>query len=322
MNLRRLGTPGDSVWRAKAAARGLLRTALTPKGVAVVRRLRASGLSGVLRSKEDRRLFEIARKCLAEADRFSWYDSKFLRQFEAARKFIGRVRPDRLDDFVSAFGVLRTDPTFQTKLLDPVFEADTFEAVVETIHALPKVSLQYHEGDSFGRSLIRRHPFFTRLQSSLTERVSELVGEPVVAAYNFLSLYGGKGRCDPHLDQPLSKWTLDICVEQSVEWPIHFSQVVDWPSESGQYQTTIEELRANPSLRFDSVVLKPNGGAIFSGSSQWHFRDPLDARDTDYCTLLFLHYLPKGAEPLADPHQWAGHFGIPELRILASADNG
>ena len=280
-----------------------------------------SGLA-VLRSKEDRRLFEIARTCLAEGDRFNWYDSKFLRQFEAARRFIAVIRPDRLDEFVSAFDVLRTDPTFQTKLLEPVFDPDTFREVIETVHALPKVSLQQHEGESFGRSLLRRHPFFTRLQSSLAEQVSELVGEPVVPAYNFLSLYGGKGRCDPHLDQPLSKWTLDICIEQSVEWPIHFSQVIDWPSDSGEYRTTIEELRDNASLHFDSVVLKPNAGAIFSGSSQWHFRDPLDARDTDYCTLLFLHYLPQGAEPLADPRQWARHFDIPELRVLAAADHG
>ena len=322
MNLRRLGTSGDNVWTVKAAARGLLRTALTPRGLAAVRRWRTHGLNGFLRTKEDRRLLEVARACFEEADRFNWYDSKFLRQFEAARKFVAKVRPDRLDEFVSAFDVLRTDPAFKTKLLEPVFDADTFRQVIETVHALPKVSLQYHEGDSFGRSLLRRHPFFTRLQSSLTERVSELVGEPVVPAYNFLSLYGGKGRCDPHLDQPLSKWTLDICIEQSVEWPIYFSQVIDWPTGEGEYEPTIEELRANPSLHFDSVVLNPNGGAIFSGSSQWHFRDPLDARDTDYCTLLFFHYLPKGAEPLADPQQWASHFGIPELRILAAADNG
>jgi len=310
---------GDTLWTMKAAARGLLRKALTPKGVATVRSLRAGRLIPSLPNKDERRLLEIATECLAAANRFNWYDSKFLRRFEAARRYLAIVRPDRVEGFASAFDVLRTDPGFQTKCLEPVFDAATFQELIETVHALPRVSLQDHEAESFGRSLIRRHPFFTRLQSSLTERVSELVGEAVTPAYNFLSLYGGEGRCDPHLDQPLSKWTLDICVEQSVDWPIHFSQVVDWPTESAAYGTTIDDLRANPSLRFESVVLKPHSGAIFSGSSQWHFRDPLNGSKADYCTLLFLHYLPKGAEPLADPDQWAKHFDLPELKILAAA---
>ena len=282
-----------------------------------MRRLRSG--APLLKSKEERRLLAIARACFAEVNRFSWYDSNFLRHYQATKKFLDVVCPDRVEEFVSAFDLLRTDPAFQTKHLDSVFDGDTYHDLVEVVHTLPKLALQHHEGETFGRTLIRRHPFFTRLQSSLTEWVSELVGEPVTPSYNFLSLYGGKGRCDPHLDHPVSKWTLDICIEQNVAWPIYVSQVVDWPSEGPEYGTTKEELRANPSLRFEQVILKPNSGAVFSGSSQWHFRDPLDAQDPAYCNLLFLHYLPEGAEPLVDPQQWASHLGIPELRIVASA---
>lgn len=318
MNLERSKSAKDTVWTVRKAARGLLRTALTPMGVAAVRSLRNGG-PFLLKSKEERRLLAIARACFEESARFTWYDSHFLRHFEAAGKFLAIVRPDCVEEFASAFDVLRTDPKFQTQRLDRVFDAATYEELVEVIEALPKVALQHHEGDTFGRSLIRRHPFFTRLQASLTERVSDLVGEPVTPSYNFLSLYGSKGRCDPHLDHPVSKWTLDVCIQQNVDWPIYFSQVVDWPSEEAEYGTTIEELRANPSLRFESVVLKPNSGAIFSGSSQWHFRDPLNAPESAYCNLLFLHYLPKGAKPLVDPRQWANHFGIPELRMFAAA---
>jgi hypothetical protein len=278
-------------------------------------------LSVLLQDSEKRRLLAIASKCCLEANRFDWYDSKFLRYFAAARRFLEIVAPQRVDQFVASFDVLRTDPAYRVRHLDQVFEPETFEQIVETIHTLPYVSLEHYESGSFGRSLLRRHPFFTQLQASLTDRVSDLAGEAVSPSYNFLSLYRGLGKCDPHLDQPLSKWTLDVCIEQSVEWPIYISQVVDWPTDSPAVEPTIEALRADPSLKFESVVLTPNRGALFSGSSQWHFREPIAGQRSDYCHLLFFHYLPTGAEALVHPRDWAKHFDIPELEILVAADD-
>ena len=277
-------------------------------------------MSTVLADEDKRKALVIASKCCIEANTFDWYDSQFLRLFAAAKRFLKIISPGRLEEFTAAFDILRTDPRYQVQHLDSVFDDPTFEKVVETVHTLPYVSLEHYEGDSFGRSLLRHHPLFTELQASLTATVSELVGEAVSPAYNFLSLYRGTGKCDPHLDQPISKWTLDICIEQSVEWPIYFSQVIEWPSD-GVTARTIEDLRADPTLSFDSAVLTPNRGAIFSGSSQWHFRDPIPGGRFDFCHLLFFHYLPEGAEPLAEPKYWAEHFKIPELDILVLADS-
>jgi hypothetical protein len=278
-------------------------------------------LAVLLADEEKRKALVIASKCCVDAMKFNWYDSKFLRRFEAGKRFLAIVAPGRLSEFVAGFEVLRTDPDYSVRHLDPVFDEATFEKVCETVHTLPYVALEHYESDSFGRSLLRHHPYFTELQSVLTPKVSELVGETVSPAYNFLSLYRGGGRCDPHLDQPLSKWTLDICIEQSVEWPIYFSQVVDWPSADAPGERTIEDLRADSSLKFESVTLTPNRGAIFSGSSQWHFREPIPGGRSGFCHLLFFHYVPAGAEPLANPKQWASHFNIPELEILVAADS-
>jgi hypothetical protein len=277
-------------------------------------------MSAVLADDDKRKALVIASKCCIDSNTFAWYDSEFLRLFEAAKRFLKIILPDRLDEFTRAFDVLRTDPGYRVQHLEKVFDDRTFKQVVETVHTLPYVALEHYESGTFGRSLLRRHPFFTELQESLTATVSELVGEAVAPAYNFLSLYRGVGKCDPHLDQPLSKWTLDICIEQSVEWPIFFSQVIDWPSD-GVTARTIENLRADPTVALDSVVLTPNRGAIFSGSSQWHFRDPIPGGCKDFCHLLFFHYLPQGAQPLAEPKHWADHFGIPELEILVMADS-
>jgi hypothetical protein len=280
-----------------------------------------SDLSRVLQSEDERALLAIASKCCIEANRFDWYDSKFLRRFEAAKQFLRLIGSKRLDEFVAGFDVLRTKSDFELQFVDAVFDNETFDLVLETVHALPYVVLEHYESESFGRSLLRHHPFFTTLQVSLSPRVSELVGEEVSPAYNFLSLYRGLGRCDPHLDQPLSKWTLDICIEQSVEWPIYISQVVDWPAEAPPVAPTIEGLRADSSLRCKPVTLAPNRGVLFSGSSQWHFREPIAGRGSDFCHLLFLHYLPTGAEALANPRAWAEYFDMPELDILAAADD-
>jgi hypothetical protein len=277
-------------------------------------------MSALLADQAKREALVIASKCCVDANRFGWYDAKFLRRFEAAKRFLAIILPERVDEFVAGFDVLRTDRDYHIQYLEPVFDRQTFERVLETVHTLPYVALEHYESGDFGRSLLRHHPYFTKLQSSLTAKVSELVGEPVAPAYNFLSLYRGTGRCDPHLDQPLSKWTLDICVEQSIGWPIYFSQVIDWPSSERPLSTTIEELRANPELEIEAAVLSPNQGLIFSGSSQWHFREPIPGSRSDFCHLLFFHYLPEGAEALADQKRWADHFNIPELDILIAAD--
>lgn len=155
-----------------------------------------------------------------------WYDAKWLRTYYAAKEIIARTAPSRLPEFVDAFQVLRTDPDFTIKDIPGFLDDETHARVKDVISQLPRQTWDMHEFQRFGRIIVHDHPDFTLLQSELTERVSELVGEAVEPCYNFLSLYSQMGICELHLDAPSAKWTLDICVDQSDPWPIHFSQIV------------------------------------------------------------------------------------------------
>lgn len=169
--------------------------------------------------------------------------------------------------------------------------------------------------------MVHDHPFFTELQERTVALVSEAAGEPVEASYNFLSLYGRLGVCPAHMDSPESKWTLDLCVNQSAPWPIHFSQVCPWPeSEMGAPQDADWEsqIKRSPSLHFTAHTLQPGQAALFSGSSQWHYRDAISkAPGGQVCDLLFFHFIPRGTAELVRPRNWARLFDIPELGFMS-----
>jgi hypothetical protein len=168
---------------------------------------------------------------------------------------------------------------------------------------------------------VHDHPFFTELQQRIVPWVSEMVGEPVEAGYNFLSLYTSRGVCAVHMDAPEAKWTLDFCIDQSAPWPIYFSEVQPWQNPAADewkdeaWQSNIKQSRL---LDFTHYTLQPGQAVLFSGSSQWHYRDPMpEASGKQFCTLLFLHYIPKGTAQLVRPKNWARLFGNPELSVLS-----
>ena len=182
-------------------------------------------------------------------------------------------------------------------------------------HKLDPAKLELHEARRFGRFIVHDLPEFTRLQHQLTELVSQAAGEAVEPSYSFLSLYTKMGVCEPHLDAPSAKWTLDICIDQSEPWPIHLSQIIPWPEAFADLEDDWQaSIKADPQLNFSTEVLMPGDAILFSGSSQWHYRDPLpQGEGKRFCDLLFLHYIPKGAGEIVRPDKWAKHFGIPEL---------
>jgi hypothetical protein len=151
--------------------------------------------------------------------------------------------------------------------------------------------------------------------------VSAAVGEPVEASYNFLSLYAAQGVCPLHMDAPQAKWTLDLCVDQAVRWPLHVSRVIPWPEDTPEAWTRpewIEETKRSPELRFQGFDMEPGEAVVFSGSSQWHYRDPMpNGGGAQGCTLLFLHFIPRGTAELAEPANWARLFAVPQLAELA-----
>jgi hypothetical protein len=253
---------------------------------------------------------------------YRWYDSWWLAKYLEAQAILERQRPEALADFVRALEPLRTDASFRTMLLDQPFDADTLDGVRRVVKSLRPSDLELHEARAFGRFVVHDHPMFVELQRRAVPIVTEVVGEPVEASYSFLSLYSTRGVCAIHLDAPQAKWTFDLCIDQSAPWPIYFSDVRPWPDrdELSRYagDDWQEQIKRSPSLRFSPFSPRPGQALVFSGSSQWHYRDPIDPADgAAFCTLLFMHFIPRGTADLLDPRHWATLTGVPELAALA-----
>lgn len=243
------------------------------------------------------------------------YESYWISRYLLAKEFIAKRYPERLEEFITRLDVFRTDPNYKIKDLPDILSQELLDFIKKIILNTPKSKMEMHEVDSFGRHVLHNQPIFFKIQASLIDRVSEWVGEDVEPSYNFLSLYTNRGVCEPHIDSPNAKWTLDICIEQSDPWPIHFSKIIPWfeqfPELSGNWQ---QDLKNDPGLQFETKVLEPRNAILFAGSSQWHYRDAMTkSADRGFCNLLFLHYRPKGSGELALPHLWAEVFGIPDL---------
>ncbi len=277
-------------------------------------------LNEAIRAKlRDPKYFALHAQAFAairDVGRFGWYDSNFLRRFEAAKHYLHLVRPDALAEFIAGFEPLMPPRDFAVRFIDDVFDQPTRERILEISRGVrPGVtSKEASEREKFGRHVVWDHPYFLELQRDLLPLVSQLAGRELVSGYNFLSLYGGTGKCDPHMDEPMSMYTLDYCIEQSAGWPIHFSKVVDWPTVDTTKEWDKQTLKTDPSLEFSAHLLEPNQALLFNGSSQWHYRDAIFPGG--FCNLLFFHYYPAGCEDLVIPRKWSAHFAIPELGPL------
>jgi hypothetical protein len=253
----------------------------------------------------------------------NWYDAVWLAKYIEAKAIVARVAPSRLDEFVRAFEVLRPPAGYTGQRFVPgFFSPELIAHIRETIRQIPMDRLEMHEIKRFGRFVVHDWPEFTALQETLVERVSELAGEPVEPSYNFLSLYTKMGVCQPHLDAPSAKWTLDICIDQSEPWPISFSQIVPWPETLDELRAiSFDTIKADPGLRFREEVLMPGDAILFTGTNQWHYRDALPpGPGKRFCELLFFHFFPRGAKELVYPSNWASTFGIPELAAMEGVD--
>lgn len=246
------------------------------------------------------------------------YDSAWLRGWLAAREILARHAPAKLPEFVACIEALQTDPGFELRKLPGLFGADELEHIRKLVREIPREAMDIYELQRFGRLLVYNYPAFTALQESLTDKVSDWVGEEVETSYNFLSLYSKMGVCEPHMDSPIAKWTLDLCLDQSEVWPIYFSQIVPWPEQPIAMDGDWEGSNKNdPALRFEPQMLNPGDAVLFSGSSQWHYRDPLPAgAGRGQCYLLFFHFIPKGFSEIVRPANWARLFDVPELANL------
>lgn len=266
---------------------------------------------------------------------FPWYDSIWLQAYGQARSLVSVRIPHRLAEFEAAFRPLQTAPGFKTKELKNFIKPAVLESFRDTIQRLEPQWIESHEFLSFGREVVQDHPDIAQFQQSQIPLVSELADEPLVPSYNFLSLYNNLGVCEPHLDAPTSKWTLDLCINQNDAWPIHLSDVNPWPldlelasapdpelKKDGKKDSKIgeqwqSEILTKYQAQFKAHVMTPGDALFFSGSSQWHFRSRIPRRHThNFCHLIFLHYVPEHCEALLDPLLWSEYLAMPELQSL------
>ena len=264
----------------------------------------------------------------ARSSLYPWYDSIWLAKYTAAKAIIKRVKPDALGTFEEAFSVFHTRPDFNVKLLERVLDEETLGRLRYLVKSLKPAEFELHEVRSFRRFVVHDHPLVTELQATLVSLVSELVGEAVESSYNFLSLYSGMGVCPLHMDSPEAKWTLDLCLSQSEAWPIYFSQVQRWPEidpdvalpewAGANWQDAIKQSAA---MNFSSHTMNAGQALIFSGSSQWHYRNAMPSGNVNaFCDLVFFHFIPRGTRSILRPENWAHAFNIPELATAGSAD--
>jgi hypothetical protein len=249
-------------------------------------------------------------------EHFPWYDSRWLSSYLNTKQHIRQTCPDdpaKLEHFVESMKPLRTRTEFQVKQTPHVLTSAQLQAARERINRHHPLDLELHEVKSHGRFVLHNDPFFGELQAGLTGFVSEMVAEEVEPSYNFATVYLGSGVCPIHLDAPLAKWTLDICLDQAAPWPIYISDVQRWPED---FVTTDSEwlARVQQQVPFGKYVMMPGDGLIFSGSSQWHYREPIPKSEKrSFCQLAFLHFVPKGYKAMSDPANWARMFDLPGL---------
>ncbi len=244
-----------------------------------------------------------------------WYDSHFLRYFAAAKAYLKEAAPQELERFTTGFEPLQ-NPASEAGIqrVDSLFQDEAHEKIQRFIHGLPKDQLERHEEAQFGRRILHDHQFVTQLQKALLPSISRLAGQDLEPGYNFLSLYGENGVCAPHMDEPISMYTLDYCIDSNLRWPIHFSRRVQWPDAAEMRNWRPDDITGDPALEFVPHMLEPKQAILFNGSAHWHYRDPIPAGG--YSHLLFFHFHPKGAGKLVRPPLWHYHFGMPVLQPL------
>ena len=249
---------------------------------------------------------------------YPWYDAIWLGVYARARSIVANQRPERLAEFEAAFEPLQAPESFSTRRLQGLISRAQLNELSEMIRNIARETVEPHEFLSFGREVVHDHPALSDFQDNLIPLVSELADEPLIAGYNFISLYHNLGICEPHLDAPTSKWTLDICVDQSAPWPIHVSDPVPWPLDVSFGEDWQSEIVDQHRDHITEYVMNPGDALFFAGSNQWHYRDRIPrTTNNNFCHLIFLHYVPVDCEHLLEPARWPDYFNLPELEALA-----
>lgn len=128
--------------------------------------------------------------------------------------------------------------------------------------------------DQFKRLEQHNNPFFKTLHEMLALRQKDYwFGEKIKPSYCFVSMYyTGEGICPPHVDRPQCKYTIGLCVNQREIWPINIDGI-EFNLTEGQ-------------------------AVLYSGTDHLHYRDRI--QPTNYCDMVFFHFVPEAFEGTLD----------------------
>jgi hypothetical protein len=94
---------------------------------------------------------------------FPWYDSTWLTVYTLAKDFIRQNHPEKLNDFVRAFDVFRTNPDFSIKKLPQLFDEMTIVELKKIASEVELKETDKHEIEHFGRLVVRGLPYVDKL---------------------------------------------------------------------------------------------------------------------------------------------------------------
>lgn len=178
------------------------------------------------------------------------------------------------------------------ELLD---EATFSEVADHTVNVARNIINGYD--DEFQRTYLHNYPPFIDLHYALSDFASDLFGMKLKPSYLFVSNYHEGGVCPLHLDRPQCFRTIDLCVsdENDEPWPLKIAD--PWTDDQvkdceGELHLGVIEPDTEPNLDvvWNTVLLRPNDAACYSGTHQWHYRPIATAKRAD---LIFFHFVPE-----------------------------
>jgi len=153
------------------------------------------------------------------------------------------------------------------KLKNKVFHEDLLFLIKKQIEWLksgedPRVAV---DDNTFKRLYKHNDEFFSTIHYMIADRVSAWIGVKVKPSYCFTSMYfKGQGFCPEHVDRPQCKYTLDLCVNQNMPWPI--------------------------KIAGREYIMDMGDAMLYSGTDHVHSRQPI--QPDNYCDLVFFHFVP------------------------------
>lgn len=106
------------------------------------------------------------------------------------------------------------------RVIRRLLPAGSFKRLARYAAAVSLVRQGQPYDDDYGRHTAGETPLLIAVHESLTGRVARLVGRPIKRSYAFLGMYGEFARVPRHTDRSHCTYNLDLCLDQSVRWPL------------------------------------------------------------------------------------------------------